>query len=151
VSATHRFRLRRRLTQVEGGDASTRYLASVQDKDMAALKNRTEWNPLPAGTAARGRDNYALLGVLRTKPGRADSMPTKSMSCSDKIALWNAVGIQGALASRFFAPLYISGVIIGGTPEGMRDMLYEDCQRAFWGRLASLKGTLASGAILVVC
>jgi hypothetical protein len=133
-----------RLLVQEGGDASTRYLASVQDEDMAALKNTSGWDPLPAGKAARGRDNYSLLGVLRTKPGRADSLPTKSMSCSDKIALWNAVGIQGALGTTFFAPLYLSGIVLGGVPLGMRDLLREDCDRAFHGRLGSVASALRS-------
>lgn len=33
-----------------------------------------------------------VVGVVRTKPGRGD--PTLSVSCSDKIARWIAIGIQ---------------------------------------------------------
>ena len=29
----------------------------------------------------RGRDDYSMKGVLRTKPGRIDSDPTRSLSC----------------------------------------------------------------------
>ncbi|THU92909.1 hypothetical protein K435DRAFT_905132 [Dendrothele bispora CBS 962.96] len=86
-------------------------------------------------SAARGRDNYSLYGVLRTKPGRADSPPALWMSRSDKIAAWNVLGIQGASGSSFLEPLYLNEVIIGEVPEQMRDIAKEDCERALWGRL----------------
>ncbi|PIL36863.1 hypothetical protein GSI_00553 [Ganoderma sinense ZZ0214-1] len=122
------------------GDASTRYLASSQDAEMAALKDSTPFPELPPGTASRGRDNYSLYGVLRTKPGRADSPPTLSMSCSDKIAAWNVLGIQGALASRLLRPVYIDRVIVGEVAQPMRQVVLEDCQRALHARLRSIAG-----------
>ncbi|GJE84920.1 adenosine deaminase/editase [Phanerochaete sordida] len=120
------------------GDASTRYLAAFQDAEIAALKDSGVPPDLPSGAAARGRDNYSLYGVLRTKPGRADSPPTPSMSCSDKIASWNVLGIQGALASRYLSPVYIDSIVVGEVDEAMRPQIREDCDRAFWGRLGSM-------------
>lgn len=117
-----------------------RYLASHQDSDMASLKDSTVFPPLVPGTPARGRDNYALFGVLRTKPGRADSPPTLCMSCSDKIAAWSVLGIQGALASRLLEPIYIDTIVIGEVPSDMHDIVREDCDRAFGGRLQNLAG-----------
>ena len=111
---------------------------------MAALKDASEPRVTipPAGTAARGRDNYSLYSVLRTKPGRADSPPTSCMSCSDKIASWNVLGFQGALVSALLPPLYISTIIIGDVlQESMVDFVMEDCSRAFWKRIGGLQGS----------
>ncbi|KAF9466422.1 adenosine deaminase/editase [Collybia nuda] len=126
------------ISTVPCGDASTRFLASLQDVEMATLKDSTVFVPLSPGAASRGRDNYSRLGVLRTKPGRADSPPTLSMSCSDKIASWNVLGFQGALASHFLGPLYLSRVIIGEVPLSMQSSVREDCERALWRRLEGI-------------
>ena len=43
--------------------------------------------------------------------------PTISHSCSDKLARWACLGVQGALLSSLLAqPLYIAGVVIGLPP-----------------------------------
>jgi tRNA-specific adenosine deaminase 1 len=118
-----------------------RFLSAAQDEEMAALKDSAVYPPPDPNAAARGRDNYALWGVLRTKPGRADSPRTTSMSCSDKIAAWNYLGIQGALGSRFLRPLYITSVVIGEVPPSLQFAVREDCARALSGRLAGIPGT----------
>ncbi|KAF9246899.1 hypothetical protein BU15DRAFT_84498 [Melanogaster broomeanus] len=120
------------------GDASMRFLASQQDEEMAKLKDSAVFESSPEGAASRGRDNYALFGVLRTKPGRADSPPTLCMSCSDKIARWNVLGIQGALGSASLHPIYISKIIIGEVTEHLQRDVRADCERAVWERLSSV-------------
>lgn len=126
------------VSTVPCGDASTRFLASFQDPEMAALKDSAHLPELPPTTASRGRNNYSLYGVLRTKPGRADSPPTICMSCSDKIARWNVLGIQGALASRMLSPVYIHTIIIGEVEVDMQNTVRADCERAFSRRLGEM-------------
>ncbi|KAM6495697.1 Adenosine deaminase/editase [Amanita muscaria] len=139
------------------GDASTRFLAATQDDEMARLKDSAPTPPsldLPAPalplTISRGRDGYSLLGVLRTKPGRADSPATICMSCSDKIASWNVHGIQGALGSLVLEPLYINTVIIGEVlnpdrVDNLRRVVEEDCERGLWARVADVHHDLPDG------
>lgn len=123
-----------------GGDASTRYLASHQDEETALLKDSTTFPDQPLDKPWRGRDNYHCYGVLRTKPGRADSPPTASMSCSDKIASWNVLGLQGALGAQIFMPMYICSIIIGEIEATMLEVVQEDCERALWRRIGDLEG-----------
>lgn len=117
-----------------------RFLANFQDPEMAQLKESTPFEAQPPDVPWRGRNNYHCYGVLRTKPGRADSPLTASMSCSDKIAAWNVLGLQGALGSLLFMPLYVDSIVIGEISQGIRNAVLEDCRRAFWERIEDLEG-----------
>ncbi|CAD5118259.1 DgyrCDS6981 [Dimorphilus gyrociliatus] len=58
---------------------------------------------------------YHVTCSLRTKPGRGH--PTRSLSCSDKIAKWCLIGLQGAIMMHFFdLPLYIHAIVLGNCP-----------------------------------
>lgn len=92
--------------------------------------------------------NRKTRGLLRTKIESGEgTIPVKSedaiqtwdgiiqgqqrlltMSCSDKVAAWNVLGIQGALLSYFVEPIYLESIILGSLfhPGHML--------RAMWGR-----------------
>ncbi|KAG8817216.1 hypothetical protein FRC17_011323 [Serendipita sp. 399] len=137
---------RRQSTIPTGGAASMNtlgYLQTVRDPKMADLKRKNDSDASPGYSegVARGRNGYQLIDVVRTKPGRGDSPRTNAMSCSDKIALWSVVGIQGALAvSLGLQPIHIDTITIGSVKgvdllETREELIYQDCLRAFFGRL----------------
>ncbi|KAJ2830220.1 hypothetical protein GGI24_001960 [Coemansia furcata] len=97
-------------SQCPCGDASVESLKTAKDNtdEMPQTKRRR----INDGVI-RGHQDFDSLGTLRLKPGRADAIPTLAMSCSDKIARWNAVGVQGSLLAQLVHPVYLSSIVVG--------------------------------------
>lgn len=57
-----------------------------------------------------------------------------TMSCSDKLASWNVMGLQGALLSLYIEPIYLKSIIIGA-------LFHEQHMlRAVYTRVSAVKG-----------
>ncbi|KAF9581721.1 tRNA-specific adenosine deaminase 1 [Lunasporangiospora selenospora] len=84
---------------------------TISEKDSSLSSHAQGDCPCVLGFR-RGRFDYNSVSVLRTKPGRVDSEPTLSMSCSDKIARWNLLGLTSALVTPFLKePIFLSSLI----------------------------------------
>jgi DNA-binding CsgD family transcriptional regulator len=91
----------------------------------SAIFSRSD--PAPTASSCWTSSNHGMLRVKEEASRGAvlTSESTQSMgglqlgdratsqSCSDKVALWNVVGVQGALLSRLVDPVFIKGVVIG--------------------------------------
>lgn len=55
-----------------------------------------------------------------------------TMSCSDKMARWNVVGVQGSLLSVFVEPIYFSSIILGSLYHG------DHLSRAMYQRISNI-------------
>ncbi|XP_019378852.1 PREDICTED: double-stranded RNA-specific editase 1 isoform X2 [Gavialis gangeticus] len=71
--------------------------------------------------------------TIQTWDGVLQGERLLTMSCSDKIARWNVLGIQGALLSLFVEPIYFSSIILGSLYHG------DHLSRAVYQRIAEIE------------
>lgn len=89
------------------------------DASMCLLSGES-WSQAPNNLHfLRGREHFHILGAIRTKPGRADSNPTMSKSCTDKLCFTQSKGLfltptKHALQKN----IYLTGLV---TPKILND------------------------------
>lgn len=84
------------------GDSSMSYIADDQipwnEDDQPLKKGKIDLTSF----VIRGRHQFGSLGIVRTKPGRPDSLVSYSKSCSDKLCLKQLTGLTNAFTSELF-------------------------------------------------
>ena len=126
------FSLHLYVSQTPCGDCSV--LGAAQTTGAKIITAATA--PPAAGEVEKGTP---AAGRLRRKPGRGDA--TLSMSCSDKIAKWCVLGLQGALLSGLLEnPLALASVTVAVPEEGLLAPARAALRRALGTRLEGLAG-----------
>ncbi|XP_034720740.1 double-stranded RNA-specific editase 1-like isoform X1 [Etheostoma cragini] len=71
--------------------------------------------------------------TLQTWDGVLQGERLLTMSCSDKIARWNVLGLQGSLMSYFTEAVYFSSIILGSLYHA------DHCSRAMYQRISEIQ------------
>ena len=105
------------------------------------------------GTEVVREGGAQALSVVRLKSGRSDlslALRTQSMSCSDKIARWTILGLQGSLAVPLLGRIPIGGLVVGADPQGERESQIVALKRAFHDRIGCECSSLPTLSLLPI-
>ncbi|XP_055314184.1 double-stranded RNA-specific editase Adar-like [Sitodiplosis mosellana] len=85
----------------------------------------------------KAEGNKKLTELSETQNGcNLQHRPLYTITCSDKIARWNVVGVQGALLSRIIEPIYFDSIILG------KPLSKDHITHSFYGRIENSIGCL---------
>jgi len=105
---------------------------------------RTGAKPVKDGTQPPTQhevEGVQRKGRVRRKPGRGE--PTLSMSCSDKIAKWCCLGVQGSLLTSLLCkPIYLDTITVGAGENLDTQKCHEALHRALVGRFRTVAARL---------
>lgn len=94
-----------------------------QSRGVARIKIEAGEGTVPATNEVQTWD-----GVL------AGEQRLRTMSCSDKIARWNVLGLQGSLLSHYIEPIYLKSLTVGNL------FSHDHVNRALYRRMSTITG-----------
>ncbi|CAM9548413.1 unnamed protein product [Ectocarpus sp. 4 AP-2014] len=90
------------------------------DRSFSAYRNEEVGKADTADLVLRiDREQQQQVGALRIKSSRSNIREegrTMSMSCSDKLAKWAFLGVQGGLLAPWVEPIFLSSIVVSADP-----------------------------------